>query len=130
MPVKLADIWFLRMSVNQELGLAVCGNRAGNVCVWRVGAHPPSLVGANALGHKTLTAAVRQTDVSRDGRTVLAGCDGGEVWRWDFATPNEEKKERERERAAGGRGGAAGPGGGDGGAEDGREGAPEVIELE
>ena len=130
MPVKLADIWFLRMSVNQELGLAACGNRAGNVCVWRVGVHPPTLVGANALGHKTLTAAVRQTDVSRDGRTVIAGCDGGEVWRWDFATPNEERRRGEGE-GRGGRGGAGGgpEEGGKEGAEDGREGV-EVIELE
>jgi hypothetical protein len=32
---------------------------------------------------------VRQTAISADGNTVLAVCDEGTVWRWDFAEYKE-----------------------------------------
>ena len=43
---------------------------------------PPALVAQ--LGDRNCKTAVRQTEISPDGKTVLAACDGGALWRWDF----------------------------------------------
>ena len=107
---KHADIWFLRFAVDVGAGCVACGNRVGDVFVWNANAAagyvrggeirgrggaptPPALVAA--LSDKHCTKAVRQTAIARGGRTVLAACDGGTVWRWDYveAPKGAETKE-------------------------------------
>ena len=103
---KHADIWFLRFAVDVGAGCVACGNRVGDVFVWNANAAagyvrggggggrggaptPPALVAA--LSDKHCTKAVRQTAIARGGRTVLAACDGGTVWRWDYVEAPKEK---------------------------------------
>ena len=80
--VKHADIWFLRFSLDVASGTLACGNRTGNVYLWKIDSRPPAL--AAQLGDRNCKTAVRQTEMSPDGKTVLAACDGGTLWRWDF----------------------------------------------
>ena len=133
---KHADIWFLRFAVDVGAGCVACGNRVGDVFVWnanaaagfvrgggRAGApRPPALVAT--LSDRHCAKAVRQTAIARGGRTVLAACDGGTVWRWDYerqtVTSHDAEKttrddERADERRAGGNAKADGGDGGDGG---------------
>ena len=132
---KHADIWFLRFAVDVGAGCVACGNRVGDVFVWnanaaagfvrgggRAGApRPPALVAT--LSDRRCAKAVRQTAIARGGRTVLAACDGGTVWRWDYerqtVTSHDAEKttrddERADERRAGGNAKADGGDGGDG----------------
>lgn len=86
-PVKHADIWFIRFALDVSCDTMVCGNRTGDLFVWRMHAQPPLLLGT--LSTKECKKAVRQTAISADGNMVLAACDDGTVWRWDFAEYKE-----------------------------------------
>ena len=72
--------------------------------LWKIDVSPPALVAQ--LGDRNCKTAVRQTEISPDGKTVLAACDGGTLWRWDFVDRDalanatvggavEEKEEKE-----------------------------------
>ena len=80
--VKHSDIWFLRFGLDVASGTLACGNRTGHVHLWKIDVSPPALVAQ--LGDRNCKTAVRQTEISPDGKTVLAACDGGTLWRWDF----------------------------------------------
>ena len=82
-PLKDADVWFIRFGMDFGCNTLACGNRIGDVFVWRPHSQlsPPLLLGK--LQDKACRTAVRQTAVSRNGKIILAACDGGTVWRWD-----------------------------------------------
>lgn len=87
--VKDADIWFMRFALDAECKTMVCGNRVGDSFVWRMHTRPPVKLGV--LSDRGCKKTVRQTAISADGKTVIVVCDGGTVWRWDFAEYKEIK---------------------------------------
>jgi polycomb protein EED len=72
------------------------GNTAGEVFVWRM--HARNTAASATLVHKQCKKAVRQTAMSADGKTVIAACDGGSVWRWDLIDNGLGKRGRSEDR--------------------------------
>ncbi|KAL5230736.1 hypothetical protein ABZP36_029512 [Zizania latifolia] len=80
-PVADCNIWFIKFSCDFHFNQLAIGNREGKVYVWEVQASPPVLI--TRLSNPQLKSPIRQTAVSFDGSTILAGSDDGNIWRWD-----------------------------------------------
>jgi len=90
-----ADLWFTRFGLDARRRLLACGNSQGGVRLWDVHCSPPRLL-AQLSCRRTEAARkgkgppvappplpVRQCWPSPDGRTLLACCEDGTLWRWD-----------------------------------------------
>ena len=95
-PLKKCDIWFMRFSLDPNMTHMCAGNTAGEVFVWRM--HARNTAASATLVHKQCKKAVRQTAMSADGKTVIAACDGGSVWRWDLIDNGLGKRDRSEDR--------------------------------
>jgi polycomb protein EED len=60
--------------------------------------HARNTAASATLVHKQCKKAVRQTAMSADGKTVIAACDGGSVWRWDLIDNGLGKRGRSEDR--------------------------------
>lgn len=91
-PLRKCDIWFMRFALAPDLTHMCCGNTAGEVFVWRMGSAGRHAAACATLAHKRCVKAVRQTAMTADGRTVIAACDEGTVWRWDLVDVKKDFK--------------------------------------
>ena len=78
------DLWFVRFSLDFVCDTLAIGNRLGKVYVWETHTHPPNFLAK--LWAPQLKDPIRQTAVSYDGKTILACCEDGSVFRWDAST--------------------------------------------
>ncbi|GAB2210637.1 hypothetical protein Droror1_Dr00015910 [Drosera rotundifolia] len=83
-PVPDCDIWFIKFSCDFHFNAAAIGNREGRIYVWELQSCPPVLIAR--LSHPQSKSPIRQTAISFDGSTILAGCEDGTIWRWDSIT--------------------------------------------
>ena len=60
--------------------------------MWRMGSAGRHAAACATLAHKRCVKAVRQTAMTADGRTVIAACDEGTVWRWDLVDVKKDFK--------------------------------------
>eukprot|EP00051_Salpingoeca_urceolata_P009516 m.115383 g.115383 ORF g.115383 m.115383 type:complete len:118 (-) comp16342_c0_seq2:47-400(-) len=86
-PLYGCDIWYVRFSLDNSGQMLALGNQEGKLFVWDLrhtncGARPRRVL----LDHKKCTKTIRQTCFSADGRTLLAVCEDGSVWRWELDT--------------------------------------------
>ena len=108
-PAKHCSVYYVRFAVDVGAGALVCGNTKGQVYVWNVNSAagyvrgggggaghghgvitPPALFAT--LSEKSCKTCVRHTAICDDGKTVLAACDGGTVYRWDWVPDVAKKK--------------------------------------
>ena len=96
LPLREADLWFIRFGLDGPLRTLACGNRTGQVRIWDTSVAPPV-----PLGHFRTQAAkpVRQCSPNLDGSIVLCCCEDGSVYRWDEKTGGERKAAIDARRA-------------------------------
>ncbi|KFK39391.1 fertilization-independent endosperm protein [Arabis alpina] len=83
-PIPLCDIWFIKFSCDLHFNALAIGNQEGKIYVWDLKSCPPVLI--TKLSHHQSKYVIRQTAMSVDGSTILAGCEDGTIWRWDVVT--------------------------------------------
>jgi polycomb protein EED len=95
LPLPEASLTWIRFDLDLQRRILACGNVVGEVRVWDLHSHPPLLLAQLAckrVGWPPAKAraravddslTVRQCCPSPDGRTLLASCNDGSVWRWD-----------------------------------------------
>ena len=59
------------------------GNQVGKTYLWDMDTDDPAQCKFTTLSHTKCNSAIRQTSLSRDGRTLICACDDGTIWRWD-----------------------------------------------
>eukprot|EP00884_Botryococcus_braunii_P007714 jgi/Botrbrau1/16944/Bobra.49_2s0010.1 len=79
------NVWFIRFSLDGTFSRMACGTNIGNVLVFDLQqpGNPQAML-ARPPGQVGVSTTVRQTALSRDGKTLLACCEDTTIWRWDL----------------------------------------------
>lgn len=88
--VPQCEIWFMKMCLNERLGLLALGNQIGKITIWDMTTEDAVKSKIQVLGHGKCNSAIRHVAVSKNGRHIVCVCDNATVWLWDQKTSTSD----------------------------------------
>jgi len=86
------EIWFVKFAMDPRRKLLAIGNQKGKIFLWEVNVNGMPQANPLELSHPRCQSTIRQLSFSRDGNTLVCGCDDGSVWRWERNFGMSEEK--------------------------------------
>jgi len=79
---NVGEMWYVKFAMDPRRKILAIGNQKGKLFLWDLNVksieQDPVI-----LSHPRCQSTIRQVSFSRDGNTLVCGCDDGSVWRWE-----------------------------------------------